>query len=283
MCLRLIFVNMLALMRPVAANLMQHGEPDGFRLLPQLLPMLSAEALQVPAVSARASLRHTRGPAAPIRERRPHPRMQMPHQMETPDPDTYDPEKPGLGQLAGNRPEGSHSTGFRFLPTNSMGRDSSPALLCIAGMYPGLSAEDVTRPEALPIPPQGKWNYYVLTGETCSNFVTVPGSELLDSHPDTVAVVASSTSVGLDLPDGQEHEVLAMVDRSDPAINDPNWFDEKAFYVWEDDAGTVHIRWHDAVPSGWRILGRVLYVQMPSVKNPKRGRGFAETDDDFEF
>lgn len=277
MRLRLIFVNMLALLRPVAASLVQHGEPDRARLLPQLLPMLSAEALQVPAASMRASLRRTL--RAPIRERRPHPRMQVAH----PDPSTYDPEKPGLTQLGGDRPEGSHSTGFRFLPLNTMDRGSSPALLCIAGMYPGLSAQDVTGPEALPIPPQGKWNYYVLTGETCSNFVTIPGSDLLDRHPNSVAVVANSGSLGLELADGQQHEVLAIVDRSDPAIGDPNWFDEKAFYCWEDDAGAVQIRWHDAVPNGWRILGRVLYVQMPSVKNPKRGRGFAETDDDFEF
>merc|ERR1711924_124531 len=100
---------------------------------------------------------------------------------------------------------------------------SSPALMCIAGMYPGLSAEDVRRPVALPIPPPGRWTYHVLTGDTCSSFVTVPGSDLLDHHPNSVVVVASSSSLQIELSDGQEHEVLVVVDRSDKAINDPNW------------------------------------------------------------
>jgi len=208
--------------------------------------------------------------------------MQAPS-ADTFDPATYDPEKPGLTQLGGDRQEGMHSTGFRFLPMASMDKGSSPALLCIAGMYPGLSAEDVKRPVALQIPPPGKWNYHVLTGETCSSFVTVPGSSLLDHAPNSVVVVANSGSLGVELPDGQEHEVLVVVDRSDPAMEDPNYFDEKAFYVFEDDAGAVQIRWHDAVPEGWSILGKIIYVQMPSVKRPGRGKGFAETDDDFEF
>lgn len=276
-----IFLNMLALMRPVAANLMHaHAEPgDGAWLLPQLLPMLQADALQVPAAPARASLRPSL--RAPVRERRPHPRMQMPAAHE--DQSLYDPEKGGLSQLGGDRPEGSHSTGFRFLPMMTTDKGSAPALMCIAGMYPGLTAEDIARPVALPVAPPGKWTYHVLTGEACSSFVTVPGSTLLDRSPNSVVVVATSTSLHVDIPDGQEHEVLVVVDRSDPGINDPNYYDEKAFYVFADEAGTVHIRWHNAVPAGWSILGKVLYILMPNVKKPGQSKGFAETDDEFEF
>ena len=53
------------------------------------------------------------------------------------DPKTYNPEQPGLnvGMGEGNdgRPEGSHGTGYRFMPMLTVDRDTSPAVVCIAG------------------------------------------------------------------------------------------------------------------------------------------------------
>lgn len=60
-------------------------------------------------------------------------------------------------------------------------------------------------------------------------------------------------------------------------------FDDKEFYAFADAAGSVHIRWIDALPEGWSILGRVLYTQVPHVVKPGSGGGFAETNDEFEF
>eukprot|EP00965_Chrysotila_dentata_P193182 6175600-Pleurochrysis_carterae.AAC.1 len=38
-----------------------------------------------------------------------------------------------------------------------------------------------------------------------------------------------------------------------------------------------------ALPAGWRVLGRMLYAQLPHVKRPGNSGGFAELDDNFEF
>ena len=215
-------------------------------------------------------------------------RVMLPVRMllsEINDPENYDPEKAGLSTLdSSSRPEGSHSTGYRFMPLSTVSKESSPVLICIAGLYPGLSGDDLMRPTPLPFAPPGQWNYHVLSGETCTTgFVALSGSDLLDRHPDTVAVVCSSSSLGLEFPDGNEHEVLALIDRSDIAVVDAAYFDPKTFYALADENNQLHIRWIEAVPAGWRVLGRLLFAQMPFVKRPGAGSGFAEQGDEFEF
>lgn len=96
-----------------------------------------------------------------------------------------------------------HGTGFRFMPLSAMTFTSSPVLMCIAGAYPGVTADQILSPQPLPFASPGKWNYHRLTGDAVpTGFVVLPGSELLDSHPDCVAVVSSSEALGLELPDG---------------------------------------------------------------------------------
>jgi hypothetical protein len=91
--------------------------------------------------------------------------------------------------------------------------------MAIAGVYPGLTAEDLLAPDPLPFAEPGRWNYHRLTSEGVpGGFVALPGSELILARPNTVAVVASSTSLGVGLGDGYEHECLALIDRSDEAV-----------------------------------------------------------------
>jgi hypothetical protein len=199
-------------------------------------------------------------------------------------PETYNPEQGGLTQSESGRPEGVHSTGYRFMPLSTMAKENGPALICIAGAYPGITAEQLLAPQALPFAPFGRWNYHVLTSAGCSSgFVAVPGSDLLEESPNTVAVVCGSQSLGIEFPDGNEHEVLAMIDRSDDAVANPGALDTQKFYAFGDEAGRVHIRWVDAIPPGWQVLGRLIYTQMPFVGKVNTGDGFAEADDDFEF
>ena len=113
--------------------------------------------------------------------------------------------------------------------------------------------------------------------------VALPGSPLLDENPDTVAVVCASSSLGLEFPDNQEHEVLALINRGDVAVVDETAMDERAFYALADPQGTFHIRWIEALPADWKVLGKLLFAQMPYVERPGKGSGFAETSDDFEF
>jgi hypothetical protein len=199
---------------------------------------------------------------------------------------TQDSEKTGLSDLSDtDRPEGSHGTGFRFMPLSTMPKDSAPALVCLAGMFPGLTADDLLRPYPLPVAPNGRWNYHVLNAEaSASGFVALPGHWLLDTNPNTVGVVCTGKVLGLEFPDGKDHEVIALINRSDPATESLGAFDPNKFYAFADESGAVHIRWMDAVPEGWRVLGRLLYTQMPMIRKPGASdEGFAELSDDFEF
>jgi hypothetical protein len=118
----------------------------------------------------------------------------------------YDPEVGGLSQeeTAQLRPEGSHGTGYRFMPVSALTDVPSPVLLPIAGMHPGLTVDQLAAPQPLPMPEQGKWIYHRLVGDAVpTGFVALPGSEPLIHCPDAVAVVCTCVSLGLELADGK--------------------------------------------------------------------------------
>ena len=75
----------------------------------------------------------------------------------------------------------------------------------------------------------------------------------------------------------------SALEPSDAATTDRTSFDPKAFYALADPQGTVHIRWMEAVPADWKVLGRLTYTLMPHVVKPGAAAGFAEFSDDFEF
>jgi len=196
---------------------------------------------------------------------------------------TYDPEKSGLGQIT-DRPEGTHGTGYRFMPVEAVGKSEGAALLCIAGAYPGLTAEQLSSPTPLPFAKSGAWNYHMLQGDAApGGFVALPTSHMLQDHPDTVAVVCNSRSLGLEFPDSQEHEVLAVIDRADIATFDMDHYDPQKFYAFSNPSGAVEIRWYETVPEGYTVLGKLLFAQMPFIEKPGASKGWAEGSDDFEF
>ena len=198
----------------------------------------------------------------------------------------YNPEVGGLSQeaAAATRPEGSHGTGYRFMPVSAMANEFSPVLLPIAGMYPGLTVDQLAAPQPLPTPEKGQWIYHRLVGDALpTGFVALPGTEQLSFCPDSVAVVCTCASLGLELADRQEHDILAIIDRSDESVFDATHMDSKSFYALADESGAVHIRWIDPLPANWRVVGKLLYAQMPFVKKPGAAGGFAEFSDDFEF
>ena len=58
--------------------------------------------------------------------------------------------------------EGTHGTGYRFMPCFTVNKKESALILCIAGAYPGLTAQQLAAPSVLPFAPQGQWNYHML-------------------------------------------------------------------------------------------------------------------------
>lgn len=77
-------------------------------------------------------------------------------------------------------------------------------------------------------------------------------------------------SLGLELADGQAHEVIALVDRDDEAVADPAAFQDSDFYAFADENDAVHIRWMQHVPPGWRIVGKLLYTQARRAQSAAR-------------
>lgn len=239
-------------------------------------------ALMTPAASAWAPS------TAPVAQSAP-PRAAVVRMQRDYNPDTFDPLKAGFGvQMEtvedGTKPDGAHGTGYRFMPLMSIEPGVAPMLLPIAGFHLGVTADQIVAPQSLPQAEPGRWIYHRLLGDALpTGFVTLQGSEQMIGLQNCVAVVCSSTSLGLELPDGNEHEVVAIIDRDDPAVADPLQFDPQSFYAFADAAGAVHIRWMDALPADWRVMGSLVYTQMPFVKKPGAGGGFAEFDDDFAF
>ena len=219
-------------------------------------------------------------------------------------------------------------------------------------MYPGLTADELLAPQPLPFAEPGLWNYHRLSPDGVpGGFVALPGSELVLDRPNTVAVVCSSTALGVEFQDQEDHECLALIDRSDEAVRcgsnprpapglglglglrvntnpysggiagygrvtggywwlglwaattAPRWnrvcgyrgygryrkkgrgdfaaldrvkpsvpslvqvtnpaaLDPRLFYALADESGVVQIRWVEALPAGWRVLGRLIFTQV---------------------
>jgi len=106
-----------------------------------------------------------------------------------------------------------------LLPRSSLTPLLAPAQLAIAGLYPGLTADELLAPQPLPFAEPGLWNYHRLTPDGVpGGFVALPGSELVIARPNTVAVVCSSMALGVEFQDQEDHECLALIDRSDEAV-----------------------------------------------------------------
>ena len=170
------------------------------------------------------------------------------------------------------------------MPIATCANEPSPAIVCIAGAYPGITADQLRAPSPLPFAEPGGWNYHMLQpGAAPGGFVAIPGSVLLEASPDSIAVICSSPALGLEFPDGQEHEVIAIVDRSDPATVDRNQYNSNKVYALADPQGFVHLRWLDPLPADWQVVGKIVFCQLPFTQKPGRSRGFAEAEDGFEF
>jgi hypothetical protein len=90
------------------------------------------------------------------------------------------------------------------MPLSALADGHAPVMLPIAGMHPGLTVAQLAAPEPLPQAEPGRWIYHRLLGDAMpTGFVVLPGSDQLASCPNSVAVVCTCTSLGLELADGQ--------------------------------------------------------------------------------
>ncbi|KAJ1450295.1 hypothetical protein M885DRAFT_532756 [Pelagophyceae sp. CCMP2097] len=178
--------------------------------------------------------------------------------------------------------EGLHGSASCFLPLDQMqNTDRWPRLVRVAGAYPGLTAAELAAVPS-PVPPaaNGMWTFDFPDEQSATfGVVAMKGTDLLDALADPVVVVASSSSLGLSLP--EDTEVLVCIDRGDTL------YDDRQFFAYADSAGDVTIRRMedgdgDEPPVGWTIQGRVGFVKLPFDIRRVANRGtWLEEDEDI--
>ncbi|CAM9513941.1 unnamed protein product [Discosporangium mesarthrocarpum] len=108
--------------------------------------------------------------------------------------------------------------------------------------------------------------------------VAIPGSALMESMTDPVAVVVPNDIVGVTLPQDDNVELLAVVDRADLE------FQIGKFFLWGSPGGPVVLRSFETKEDGegFLCLGRVHLVFVPFLPTmAKKSTGFEEEDMDF--
>lgn len=103
--------------------------------------------------------------------------------------------------------------------------------------------------------------------------VALPPSDVVTYAVDPIALISTSSSLGLKLV--EELEVVVVIDRGDREFN------QERFYAFKSPENKVVVQWSDRMEPGFEILGRVILCTVPwteGMRQPKSG--FAESDED---
>eukprot|EP00640_Fibrocapsa_japonica_P006508 CAMPEP_0113943122 /NCGR_PEP_ID=MMETSP1339-20121228/19190_1 /TAXON_ID=94617 /ORGANISM="Fibrocapsa japonica" /LENGTH=183 /DNA_ID=CAMNT_0000947899 /DNA_START=201 /DNA_END=752 /DNA_ORIENTATION=- /assembly_acc=CAM_ASM_000762 len=179
--------------------------------------------------------------------------------------------------LAEGVQEGTHGVGNRYMPCTQLRNiDIQPRIIQVAGVWPDLSPEDVMAPQSSPAPPSGTWQYDFSDPDGPQmGTVAIEGSDLVESLEDPVAIVCPNTHLGVPLPQDETAELLVIVDRAETE------FSQYKFFCFAKPDGTIEFRWHEALPEGYSILGKVMLVQSPFLPSMASAKtGYLEADDD---
>ena len=171
--------------------------------------------------------------------------------------------------------KGLHGDGFKFMPVVKFNQgEHFPRFVNIAGVYPGITVEEVFAPLSQPAPEQGFWTYKFPDPEDQLGCVALPGSDTLFACIDPVIIVTDTDSLGIRAR--EKSEVLAIVDRQDVVFGPEN------FYVFSNPTKEVEICSMSELEEGYDVLGRVVLCYLPRDKAIKPPSGFAE-DEDMDY
>mmetsp|Transcript_3901 Transcript_3901/g.5360 ORF Transcript_3901/g.5360 Transcript_3901/m.5360 type:complete len:236 (+) Transcript_3901:3-710(+) len=175
---------------------------------------------------------------------------------------------------------GLHGSGNKFLPVVQIQRgEHYPRIICVAGLYPGLTSEELNSPTSSEAAEPGMWQYdfsdITEEGSSYSGTVAIPGSELTTSLIDPVIIVADSQRIGISLPGKKNAEVLMIVDRKE------NEFEAGKFFVWGKNNSEVIVRWFDEEPTDLKILGKVMMVHVPYFDAHGGSSGWMEEEEEY--
>jgi len=147
-----------------------------------------------------------------------------------------------------------------------------PRILHIAGIYPGITVEDLVLPISPPSSPPGKWTFdFPDPMGPQLGTVAIPGSETLYDCIDPVVVITTSTTLGMTTVLGSE-EVLVVVDREDREFS-PN-----QFFLFRAPDGTVQLGNLADLEAGFEVLARVALCILPFTEDMKKSTGFLEDE-----
>jgi hypothetical protein len=179
-------------------------------------------------------------------------------------------------QLASTSQGGKHGENFKFMPLlRGYPDDPFPRIIYIAGVYPDLTIDDVLAPKSPPAAEPGKWSYDFPDPDGPQlGAIAVPGSELIDSCIDPVAVIAKNTDLSVNY--AEEVECVVIIDRGNQR------FSSDDFYLFQNlQDSSLSIQWMQTLPATHRIIGKIIICMLPYSKLMKpKSTGFLEEDEE---
>ena len=170
---------------------------------------------------------------------------------------------------------GGHAQNFRFLPLLRGSKSFHfPRIIQIAGVFPGLTLEELMAPTSSPPASAGHWNYdFPDSDRPEQGTVAIPGSPAITDCIDPVVIISSNEALGVQLTESTE--ILVVVDRGD------KYFTPECFYVFRKPDDSLVVQWSDKIEDGYEVLGRVALCTVPYIASmATKSTGFAESDGD---
>jgi hypothetical protein len=176
--------------------------------------------------------------------------------------------------------EGNHGTGSRFMPLLQLvDEEIAPRIIQVAGIYPGVTVDEIMAPQSSPAAPLGMWQFdFSDPSGPQMGTVALSPNNAVQLCEDPVIVVSQSSVLGLSLSQNVDAEVLVLLDRAER-----EFVQDKFFAVAAPD-GNIAIRWYDSLPAGHKVVAKVVMVTIPYLPAMnKKKSGFMEEDDGFSF
>eukprot|EP01041_Mallomonas_annulata_P004509 gene4509-8964_t len=169
---------------------------------------------------------------------------------------------------------GLHGANFKFLPSTQFGQsDHYPRIIHVAGVYPGITTEELIAPLSPPRSPQGTWTFDFPDADgPQAGIVAVPGSEVITACEDPIVIVSSSNALGMNIASSPS-SVLVVVDRADRE------FYSSDFFVFRTPDDIIEIGNSVELIDGYEILGRIVMCVLPFREEMRKSTGFLEDED----
>uniref|UniRef100_A0A7S3PYS7 Rubisco accumulation factor 1 C-terminal domain-containing protein n=1 Tax=Chaetoceros debilis TaxID=122233 RepID=A0A7S3PYS7_9STRA len=173
-----------------------------------------------------------------------------------------------------------HGESSCFMPLEQVDEEYfAPRIIQIAGMYPGVTKEEILSVTSEQPAEKGQWAYDFSDPDGPQmGTVALPGCEIIDLCEDPAVIIAEHFALGVPLPEvlTDPVDLLVVVDRAKKT------FAERKFLVMDVPGKGIVIKAYSTkaeMPEGGEVIGRVDFVQVPWLPCMKKKKsGFQEDD-----